>query len=367
MDYTCVVFDAAAFGENGGTYKMWYSAYDRGLERMSLGCASSADGVTWKKSSAGMLDGLYSGDNDRPVVLYDQDRFGDVGGPLYKIWYWTGPEQEDSIGAIHYAASEDGINWYGDRAIEQSRLFPLVTGGEAAPLTGEATAGAFNNAAYSELQNWFYRLQGPGYIIYNPNAANTGSKTARNRSDDAPLSYRYVMYYDSASEGFSPDGSMRQISLAYSTDGIFWIRYGDQPVIVPGGAGGWDGMYAYRASVLMIDGLYHMWYAGGDGQAPAYDAKGIGHGTSEDGISWVLDDEPVIDVGDNESWRLDRTGAPCVVAGTAAQLRSSSGISTKMWAMGEDIGGVSAIGYWEAEELLLDCVEVPNKRSELQS
>ncbi|MHC1629950.1 MAG: discoidin domain-containing protein, partial [Methanoculleaceae archaeon] len=348
MDYTCVVSDDSRFGGNGESclYKMWYSNYDSAQERNVLRYASSDDGINWREDNSSILGELYSGDNDRPIVLYDEDRFGEVDGPLYKLWYWTGAENADSIGAIHYAGSEDGIIWYGDRAIEQSSLFPLVTG-DSKP----------ENPSYGDLKDgsgdpgdWFYHLQGPGYIIYNEKGGNLGSETPLNRDDDEPLSYRYVMYYDSASEGSSPDGSKRQIALAYSTDGLVWIRYGDQPVIVPGGdSSDWDGLYAYRSNVIMLNGLYHMWYAGAAGDN---DAQGIGHGTSPDGINWVLDDTPLAHVQDNESWRISRTGAPWVIAENHLLKQAVSSTDYKLWAVGEDIAGDSAIGYWEtaAEE-----------------
>jgi F5/8 type C domain len=352
VDYTCVVSDASWFGGNGESclYKMWYSNYDSAQERNVLRYASSDDGINWREGDSNILGELFPGENDRPIVLYDEDRFGEADGPLYKLWYWTGAENANSIGAIHYAGSEDGIHWYGDRAIEQNSLFPLVRGSYES-----------GNPSYGDLKvdsgdpgDWFYHLQGPGYIIYNENGGNLGSETPLKRYDDEPLSYRYVMYYDSSSEGPSPDGSKRQIALAYSTDGLFWIRQGNQPVIVPGGdSSDWDGLYAYRSSVLMLNGLYHMWYAGANGEeAGDNDAQGIGHGTSPDGINWVLDDTPLAHVQDNESWRISRTGAPWVIAENNLPKQAVSGDDYKLWAVGEDISGDSAIGYWEtaAEE-----------------
>ena len=102
---------------------------------------------------------------------------------------------------------------------------------------------------------FFYHLYGPGFVIYNPSATRIAGQ---------PYTFDYVMFFDTASEGFGPGISVEQIGLAYSIDGISWTRYGTQPILIPSGntATDWDATHYFRPSIISSQGTYHMFFSG---------------------------------------------------------------------------------------------------------
>lgn len=295
--YPSVVHDGGRFSGHGiaADYKMWFASPDSGVGGIAM--AYSDDGVSWTEYNSSLpLSGLVPGAN-HPVVIYDADGFG--GGMFYRIWYWDTTAGLNTVAAIRVAQSADGITWVNDQPIQQHAT-------DAALQLVDGVWGSY-----------FFHCYGPGTVLYHPDGSNTGSATPDDRSDDEPMSYRYVLYYDNSPEGALPGSGYEQTSLAYSTDGLYWIRHGDEPVLIPSGnTGDWDGMYSYRASVLEICGTYHMWYSGanGDNSIGTYYAHGIGHAVSSDGLSWSLDgDNPALHVSDGVAWRNVRTYTPAVV------------------------------------------------------
>lgn len=316
--YPSVIFDINKFSGHGDAayYKMWYNDGSGGIYM-----TQSTDGIVW--GSGNILNGLSSAYH--PVVLYDANGFG--GGIYYKIWYWVGGSLE-SINSIRYAESTDGLTWTNDQSIQQhasDSSLQLVT-------------------EYSQYNHYFYHLYGPGYVIYNSLGTNVGSITPDNKNDDEVFTYKYVMYYDSSSEGTSPNHTNKDTSLAYSSNGIYWIRYGDKPVLISSGNNtDWDGKYSYRVSIIKVGNVYHVWYSGANGLGPEYYAQGIGHATSMDGINWVKDSNPVFHSNDGVLWRNGRTYTPSV-------LYDPNGFETggcpnlKMWFNGKT-GPEYTIGY----------------------
>ncbi|NYT13745.1 MAG: hypothetical protein GKC01_04455 [Candidatus Methanofastidiosa archaeon] len=317
--YPTVIFDINKFSGHGGSayYKMWYNDGSGGIY-----LTKSDDGILWEAVTA--LNGLSSAYH--PVVLYDANEFGG-GGINYKIWYWVGGSLE-SINSIRYAESTDGVNWINDQPIQQhasDSSLQLVTN-------------------YSLYNHYFYHLYGPGYVIYNPAGTNVGSTTPDNKKDDEVFSYKYIMYYDSSSEGTSPNQTNEDTSLAYSANGIYWIRYGDKPVLISSGdPNDWDGKYSYRVSVVKIDNIYHLWYSGANGLGPEYYAQGIGHATSIDGINWTKEAFPVFHSNDGKEWRNARTYTPLVLYDRNG-FETGSCPNLKMWFNGKT-GSEYTIGY----------------------
>jgi DNA-binding beta-propeller fold protein YncE len=81
------------------------------------------------------------------------------------------------------------------------------------------------------------------------------------------------MYYEGR------DDSASQIGLASSADAISWTR--DGVVLERGAAGAWDDAWVAAPAVVFDGTSWHMWYAGGDGEATR-----IGYATSADGLAW---------------------------------------------------------------------------------
>jgi len=105
------------------------------------------------------------------------------------------------------------------------------------------------------------------------------------------------------------DTDTGKIGYATSTNGIEWIKYENNPVLVPGIQGEWDDSNADHACVLIIDNVYKMWYMGEDENSAR-----IGYATSSDGINWdKYAGNPVLDLGSPGSWDENEVMHPCVV------------------------------------------------------
>ncbi|MBN2602127.1 MAG: T9SS type A sorting domain-containing protein, partial [Candidatus Marinimicrobia bacterium] len=157
---------------------------------------------------------------------------------------------------------------------------------------------------------------GPGAVLYH-----VGGYEQWNDSD--PMEHKYVMYYDVAPQNCIP-GETEATALAYSVDGIYWKRYGDQPVMVSGSDGAWDSQYVYAWTVIEENDGYRMWYSGGAGASH----EGIGFAASVDGIHWTANfDNPVFHIDDGVAWRNDRSYTPAVLR---------IGETYHMWFAGKD-------------------------------
>jgi predicted GH43/DUF377 family glycosyl hydrolase len=121
----------------------------------------------------------------------------------------------------------------------------------------------------------------------------------------------------------------RQIGYATSSDGINWDKHLSNPVVGPGTSGTWEDQWVDSPDVLLIDGVYHMWYSGSDGTTTR-----IGHAISSNGITWEKDTlNPVLE-----------DGATWVAVGVYQPSVLFDGTRYHMWYSG---GGVflSSIGY----------------------
>lgn len=279
--------------------------------------AFSNDGINWTTQT---LFGLPSV-GAHPDVIYDANGFG--GGVYkYKMWFWDPSQPLTSISAIQFSQSIDGVSWTAPVSISQNLSSPLVTG--VSP-------------------GYFYHLYGPGTVIYNPLASTPNPVK--------PLSFPYVMFFDTSTEGFGPGTSVEQTGLAYSIDGLFWTRYGTEPVIIPSGDPlQWDGLYIYQGHTISVNGILHYFYSGSNGQPIGSDgnttAHGIGHASSADGINWTLDpDNPIFYITDGVDWRNNRTYTPTVIFSPFCDAGSCSGCVAKMWFTGANSSDVRAIGY----------------------
>ncbi|HPB34184.1 MAG TPA: hypothetical protein PLW61_05430, partial [Caldisericia bacterium] len=290
-------------------YRMWYGS-DSGI-----GYAKSKDGLNWEEIQ-NPVNGLTSNAN-HPYVIYDENGFDGVEYK-FRIWYWDGISYVGSIEAIRTSISKDGINWENDQPIQQhstNESLQLIIG-------------------WGESNNYFYHIYGPACVLYNSNGTNIGSTTPDDKSDDKPMTYKYIMYYDTSSEGFSPEKSSEQLALAYSVNGIYWIRYGDKPVLIPSGNDNdWDGKYITRGTVLKFeDATFGLWYSGGVEDSN----DGIGYATSLDGITWIKSaSNPILHQNDGVLWRNDRTYTPWVIKDSC---------NYRMWFSGRDTNSNYTIG-----------------------
>jgi predicted GH43/DUF377 family glycosyl hydrolase len=119
--------------------------------------------------------------------------------------------------------------------------------------------------------------------------------------DSAAVEFR--MYY----HGFS--GSVHQVGLATSPDGLNWTKYAGNPIMTPGPAA-WDNQ-SVRVPMVWKEGTkYHMIYTGnGSG------GMQVGHASSTNGINWTKDpanpvfNDPTWATGETENWGVMKVGS----------------------------------------------------------
>jgi len=350
-------------------FHMWYGGFDGSHEQ--IGHATSYDGITWEKDTLNpvlKVGGAGSWDNasvSQLSVLFD--------GTNFHMWYGGGPDFGWRIG---YAYSEDGRIWH-----KAGKYNPVLGPGLAGDwdgkyvgyhtvcfnsdstgfdmwYTGAKSTGYVGDIGYATalwqiptFKNTWYKYQynpvfagKPGEfdsdnaqhpsIVVNDNqyhmwysgyGGGNGSRVGYAVSDDGISWIRHdgpvlqtgtgddwdnysvqgtsVLYDDSTWHMWytglkDGDLSTTQIGYATSTDKIKWTKYENNPVLGPGASGKWDQMWVGWPEVLLIDGIYHMWYTGRDGSL-----NQIGHATSTDGISWEKDPmNPVLTAGTTGAW-----------------------------------------------------------------
>lgn len=318
----CVLFDAEGFNSNEkqAVYRMWFATEN------GIALAFSKDGLSWTEYNYSQpLAGLQP-NADLPYVIFDKDGFGGTKY-YYKIWYWSGIN--DSINSIRTAESTDGILWENDRPISQH------------PINKSLQLIVDSNI----YNRYFYHCYGPGSVQYNPNGANIGSATPVDKSDDQPMTYRYIMFYNSSSEGLSPEGSSIQTSLAYSADGIYWLRYGETPVTITyNNMENLDSEGFYNAHLVKSGEKYLMWFNSTVINHQPFSSDAIVLGRSLDGLNWNINKTTKLNLLD------DSTSDNDLVSGFSILPVSKNEISKfNMWTAAPNKSGISIINKYEVD------------------
>ena len=262
----------------------------------------------WKK---------YSGN---PVLSKSNEIFGDrvdwdyfcaadcsvlKDGNTYKMWYTgSGQTEIDEVIRVRigYAYSSNGINWtkYGNN-----------------PVLGPTPS------------EWdCVGIETVSVII----------------DDDAPLSERYKMWYAGVGE-FS--GGLYKFGYAYSSDGINWVKYENNPILEAGPSNSWESGSPEGPTVIKDDnGVFKMWYGGVDtvnnGQLTDYRSN-IGYAWSVDGKSWEkYPDNPVLLTGNWGKWDAAVIQDPFVMKMDGIYYMWYSGFPE--WIEGTDLTGIYQIG-----------------------
>jgi len=143
----------------------------------------------------------------------------------------------------------------------------------------------------------------------------------------------YKMWY----AGF--DATNFRIGYATSTDKINWTKFDFGPVLQTGSSGSWDAFYVTSPSVILKDGIYHMWYTGWPGSSN--NLFRIGYAISSNGTGWdKYDFNPVLSPSTIGNWDPVNVKAPSVVY--------NNGIF-HMWFGGYD-GNKIEIGYASSDD-----------------
>jgi predicted GH43/DUF377 family glycosyl hydrolase len=273
----CVFFNADSTGFN-----MWYTGGGTAaVEDWDIGYASASlepvpFDITWYKYPSNPVYQGKSGEFDSnssfhpAIIVYDNQ---------YHMWY-SGYDGQGNGSRVGYAVSEDGISW------ERHPDPVLVTG----------SGSSWDN-----------------FSVQQPTVLFDGTT--------------WHMWYT----GINISGlASRQIGYATSTDRINWTKHESNPVLGSGPGGSWDEQWVCWQKVLFVDGMYHMWYTGGNGTLTR-----IGHATSVDGVTWEKDPvNPVLTVGTSGSWDDLTVSTPTV---------SYDGHTFHMWYCGAQ----TAFGDWK--------------------
>jgi predicted GH43/DUF377 family glycosyl hydrolase len=255
------VFDVSVLKE-AGTYRMWLSW----RPKKSVALVESKDGLHWSGQPQVVLGPEpgtgWEDDINRPVVLKRNDG--------YHMWY-TGQAKEHS--SIGYATSADGILWKRDPkpvlvpqeawekvAVmcphviweEQTGLFRMwYSGGE------QYEPDAIGYAASADGVNWRRHQANP---VFKSDPASDWEKHKVTACQVLQRDGWHLMFYI----GFR-DVDHAQIGIARSRNGITqWERHPANPIVRPG-AGKWDHDACYKPFVISDGSNWLLWYNGRHG------------------------------------------------------------------------------------------------------
>lgn len=300
--------------KEGSTYKMWYTGGGINyppdtLLRSRICYATSTDGITWDKYVGNpVLDVSYNGGWDSlgvetVSILIDSSA---PSTERYKMWY-AGQYFNSYRYDIGFAYSADGINWV-------KHPNPVLQVG-----------------ALGDWDNGF--LEGPSVI------------------KDGNTYKMWYCGYDAIPDGSGTDGKAN-IGYAISNDGINWVKYAGNPIIVTG-INTWDSIYVQDPHVIKEGNEYHMWYGGGDNDT--YYSQQVGYATSQDGINWIKSPlNPILTRGNTGDWDEILASFPSVL--------NDSG-NYKMWYTGRNLDPLpvgSLDYYWEIGYAIIDPVYIKN-------
>jgi len=276
-------------------YKMWYTGFF-GARYWQVGYATSRDGIRWVKHKFNpvLKPGPESWDNSGAAHGFVVD-----DGSLYHMWY-TGGDDARTL-QIGYAGSRDGIIW--TKALGTSPVLKVGPPGswDYRSLSRPSVIGPDEGGSYK----MWYAGEDPKFLNIGF-AAGTDTITWRKHPEPvltsgSPGSWDehsvffprvlhnnglYEMWYDGMRTMATPGmvGADHRIGYAESSDGIHWRKSRENPVLVPGSLGSWDGGLVLVGDILFDGRTYHMWYSGVNEPSAEVGAWRTGYAVSPKGI-----------------------------------------------------------------------------------
>ena len=210
-----------------GVYYMWYAGVPENEFAQRIYLATSADGTTWIKEPAPVLDLGAAGSFDsrqltKPSVIYDA---ANIAAP-FRMWYAAEDETEGGVG---YATSLDGRTW--------TKVAEVLPPGKP----GMADS---------------YRVMQPCVLIDNG---------------------VYFMWYT------ADDSNNRRVAYATSTDGLVWARGG---VVFDVGTGNYS-QGAFAPAVVRTASGFHMLFTGNKIVSGTDIQSKLINADSNDGLTWA--------------------------------------------------------------------------------
>ncbi len=243
----------------GNVYKMWYTGL--GSNRQ-IGLATSTDGIHWTKTPNPVLSYGQPGNFDADHVDYASVLFHNN---QYWMWY-TG--WNSGVRQIGLATSPDGVNWTkysgnpvltvgGSSTWEAQSVFApcVIFDGNAFKMWYNASGQYVQAGGYAESNDGIHWNKHQNNPVLTP-VPNFWESNAVGINTVVRTNGLYQMWYGGG------DGSISRLGYAVSADGVHWERYGNNPILAPGGPGAWDSTTLGGFWVLRENNLFKMWYSG---------------------------------------------------------------------------------------------------------
>jgi len=281
---------------------------------------SSIEGVSWIKYSGNPLGmGIELQHFMCPWVIYD--------GLTFKMWYQG--ENSDDIDRIYYATSPDGVDWTTYGMVLEGQAGSWDEKGVSTPVVlFDGTTykmwycGVGESTSVYGMVGLATSLDGIHWVKYpNPVLAPGGN----GGWDDWNIGAISVIFNGTdymmwyGAQAFRDDPV--EVGAATSVNGIHWTKYSKNPVLAQGS--GWDSDWVLPGSVIMNGSCYVMWYSG---SVPGKWCIGVA--TSPDGFSWSkYDENPVLEPGPAGSWDSKCVSYGCIVKKGSTLLMFYQGYS----------------------------------------
>lgn len=288
--------------------------------------------ITWIKYSENPLD-LEPERTVESWVIFESGNF--------KMWY-TGI---DNLGTsrIYYATSLDGVNWASHGMVldtgDPGSWEGLAVGRPVVMFDG--TTYKMWYMGYSHNPFPAHRIgyaTSPDGIVWTKHSSNPILIPGGNGGwDDGGLG-EFTVFFNGSTyimwfNGQAYMHATLKIGVATSPDGISWTKYSNNPVLVPGPSL-WDNKHVYSGPVMNLEGSYKMWYSG---QSYADNVR-IGLATSSDGLTWTKGaSNPVLDVGPPAAWDSAYVYATSIV-------KEADRLLMWYWGSSDPAGGTVRIG-----------------------
>lgn len=270
-----------------GTYNMWYEGEDTTYYPDRMGLATSVDGINWTKNPVPVINGAANTWEHygvaEPAIIID--------GATYKMWYSSGSPPPNTVVSLGYATSPDGVNWTKHTANPVMTAGPAGSFDEKAVLSPHVIKDSnIYKMWYTGWDNSPLNLNRIGYATstdginwtkFSSNAVidlGTAPGAFDKYSCASPWVIKdssvYHMWY--VGVGDAPDYTWT-IGYASSPDGINWSKYSGNPILSPSNTPSWDSAKIGAPAVIKDNGFYKIWFAAHQSKEQTLDKAQIGY------------------------------------------------------------------------------------------
>ncbi len=264
-----------------GTYRMWYQGTN---SKWQIGYTTSLNGISgWDRLPYSIIypdsTNIWENEDEDPTIVYALGKYRMWYSAVKATWAQGGIDRME----LRYAESDLGTNWVKLNCVMKGTL-------------GTWDAGGINRGKS---------------ILYKDGV--------------------FHMWYTGTNENPVETNPYWRIGYATSNDGCTWIKQNNSaPVIEPTET--WELNNVSFPNVIFENGIYHMWYAAGTGNAPTR----FVYAYSTDGIGWIKpkDQNPVLDKGESSSFDSDYVTQPFVLHDDGEYKMWYSGMGSGKWSIG---------------------------------